>query len=389
MAADVNQTEDCYVSESYDEIVVLENVAMDDSVIEAVDNEVVVESASDGGSDDIYQAPSNADSTIYIDPNAGGSGDGSQEAPYNTIQAALDNIDTSNHNTLVLMDGEYKGDANTNLNIPGNIIIQSGSGNPTVDFENVANSWNFEGSNVVLNGIIFKNAENSNAIISTVGNVNNYTIRSCKFTNNVNSTLLNLSKVNEVSIIGCEFASNLATNDDKYSIIADNSNNISLNRNEVELNRYVTSGGFIHANNITNISLTKNDFSAIDSLSDGGVIYLNNASGKINVYDNIFVNPRCEQTGGHVYINANGADNITISENSFIGSSLKSKEGQGIYLSSTNSKGISISNNSFSRLASTNNGAAISISSNNDKVINIEDNEFTASRISNGRGGSI
>lgn len=39
MAADVNQTEDCYVSESYDEIVVLENVAMDDSVIEAVDNE--------------------------------------------------------------------------------------------------------------------------------------------------------------------------------------------------------------------------------------------------------------------------------------------------------------------------------------------------------------
>lgn len=287
------------------------------------------------------------------------------------------------------MDGEYKGDANTNLNIPGNIIIQSGSGNPTVDFENVANSWNFEGSNVVLNGIIFKNAENSNAIISTVGNVNNYTIRSCKFTNNVNSTLLNLSKVNEVSIIGCEFASNLATNDDKYSIIADNSNNISLNRNEVELNRYVTSGGFIHANNITNISLTKNDFSAIDSLSDGGVIYLNNASGKINVYDNIFVNPRCEQTGGHVYINANGADNITISENSFIGSSLKSKEGQGIYLSSTNSKGISISNNSFSRLASTNNGAAISISSNNDKVINIEDNEFTASRISNGRGGSI
>ena len=138
---------------------------MDDSVIEAVDNEVVVESASDGGSDDIYQAPSNADSTIYIDPNAGGSGDGSQEAPYNTIQAALDNIDTSNLNTLVLMDGEYKGDANTNLNIPGNIIIQSGGGNPTVDFENLANSWNFEGSNVVLNGITFKNAENSNAII--------------------------------------------------------------------------------------------------------------------------------------------------------------------------------------------------------------------------------
>ena len=387
MAADINQTDDGYVSEAYDEVVVLENAVIDDSVCEVVDSEVIAESVDDRGSGDIYQDSSDGSSTIYINPNAESSGDGSQESPYNTIQEALDNIDSGNENTLVLMDGIYKGDSNTNLDIPGNVLITA-SGNPTVDFENTAKSWNFEGSNVVLSGITFINAANSNAIINAAGNVNNYTIKSCTFKDNINSTLLNLSNVDDINIQGCTFTSNLATADGKYSIIADNANNITLQNNNVKYNSYATSGAFINANNAKDISIRNNEFDGIMSFGDGGVVYLNNASGGIVVYNNLFINPRTDGTGGFLYINAANTDEISISKNTFFGSAYTdTKEGQAIYLSSSNSNNISVIDNEFERLYSTDKGGAISILSSNDKFVNIEDNNFEYSR--SGYGSSI
>jgi len=426
---DLAVSEEVIVVESADveEVVVTEYT--EEVVIESSDSdveyeyvdEVVVESSSGdvlSSSDvdyDVYQAPQ--DVIVYVSPDAGTTGDGSYDNPYNSINAALNGLDSSNSNTIMLMDGTYKGNENINLsNIPGNIIIMAdNNANPTIDFENTANNWNFIGSHVMLNGITFTNANNSNGIITTVGNVNNYSIVGCSFISNINSTLINFNSVSDVSIAQCNFTSNLATSDDKFSIISSDATNVSITSNKINNQQYNSTGGVVHADNVINLEFSKNNLQKVFSVN-GGAVYGNNINN-LNFNDNSVIESGCDHgSGGALYL-IQSKGNIIIHDDTFYGDgntsemggalyldvqptklSIKdnifsfpgefnTRQGQGIYLKTKNCGNVDIVENTFIFCSSTGVGGAIYLNSNNDKI-NITDNLIFGSGSQNS-GGSI
>ncbi|WP_297826011.1 right-handed parallel beta-helix repeat-containing protein [uncultured Methanobrevibacter sp.] len=386
VAADVDDSGSGDLGVSVDEAISVE-VADVDEVVESYDVDEVVVSYDVAGSsdseissssnvnstDEVYQAPEG--SVIYVNPDAGSSGDGSYSNPYNSINSALSGLDSSSSNTIVLMDGIYKGNENTQLsNISGNIIMMADNGaNPIIDFENTANNWNFAASHVMLNGITFTNANNSNGIISTVGNVNNYSIVNCSFKSNKDSTLLNLASVSNVSIEQCTFASNLATVNGRHPIISSNANNVSFTDNIVHNQQYNADSGVLYGSNINNLNFNNNSISEVRCIN--GCLYLTQSRGDINISGNILENitgsSNMQSSGSVGYISSQNS-NIYLLNNEVKGCSGSATS---VYVNARNTNVVA-KNNIFNECSSKT--RELYVNANSGDVI-LENNTFTTS----------
>ena len=434
VAADVDDSNSDDLAVSVDEVVVVESADVQEEVVTEDVEEVVIESsdssnvqnesayevvvesssgdvlsASDVGND-VYQAPQ--DAIVYVNPDAGTSGDGSYDNPYNSINAALNSLDSSNSNTIMLMDGIYKGNENTQLLIStGDLSIKAYSGaKPVINFEKSSNGWTFANSNILLEGITFTNATNSSGIIKSSGNLKNFTISRCGFNDNVGSILLNLTNVDDIVIKNSNFNRNNGV-DQKAAIKLGNSNNFNFMKNKINSFDY-HSGGFIDSTNLNNIVLYDNDleyietgasgfinaansinftsnsnfYNFVNTIGDGGVICLKNATGNIKIDFDQILNLHSSKNGAFAYIEASNADNISIINNAVLAGSSSVNYGGGFYISSKNSDDINISNNYFDNCVATNYGGALYINSNNDASITLDKNSFSSSKANNGGG---
>ena len=120
-------------------------------------------------------------SVVYVDLNAGGNGNGSENSPFSSISEAIS--DANNNSRIVLKDGVYKGVSNTGLNIDKNLIIESASNGVTIDGENKYIFFSVKhSSNLVLNNIKFVNGyTNDYAQLSAINNRGNLTIVNSSF----------------------------------------------------------------------------------------------------------------------------------------------------------------------------------------------------------------
>ena len=95
--------------------------------------------------------------SVYVSPDGDDQwGNGSYDSPYSSISYAIGM--SSNNSEIILMDGNYKGNLNTNIYVNKDVTINANSNRVTIDGE----SKNFffkiaEGSSVVLNNIKFIN----------------------------------------------------------------------------------------------------------------------------------------------------------------------------------------------------------------------------------------
>lgn len=96
-------------------------------------------------------------SQIYVSPTANCSqSNGSQIYPYCNLKSAFNTIQSGG--TVILMEGTYKGNNNTNLTIQsGSYSISSSNGpaNTTIDCENTNYGMNLYSGSFAIQGLTF------------------------------------------------------------------------------------------------------------------------------------------------------------------------------------------------------------------------------------------
>jgi hypothetical protein len=96
-------------------------------------------------------------SQIYVSPTANCSqSNGSQNYPYCNLKAAFNTIQTGG--TVILLEGIYKGNNNTNLTIQSgsyNIASSSGPANTTIDCEYINYGMNLNYGSFAIQGLTF------------------------------------------------------------------------------------------------------------------------------------------------------------------------------------------------------------------------------------------
>ena len=108
------------------------------------------------GSDDIVNSPE--DNVVYVDASGSDSGSGASDSPFQTIKKGLTTVGS---NGTLYLNGEFKGDSNTNLEIKNaNLVITSEKG-ATIDGGNNARIFSITNSTLVLNNVNFVNAFSS------------------------------------------------------------------------------------------------------------------------------------------------------------------------------------------------------------------------------------
>ena len=126
-----------------------------------------------------------APKTYYVNASAASGGTGTETAPFQTLNAALNKAE--NGDTIMIAAGEYKGTDNTGLSIYRNLnFIKYGEGEAIFDAESQRRIWTVMDRSVNIIGLTFKNGKstsNGGAIYMRGGNVIN-----CTFIDNTAST---------------------------------------------------------------------------------------------------------------------------------------------------------------------------------------------------------
>ena len=114
---------------------------------------------------------------------------GTQDAPFKTIQKAIDTVNNNKQSATIYLDGNFKGVGNTNLTVPGNLHINFiGVGNSSIDGEvnytlkeELSDGEYYWGSGIEWHP--YSNGKGNWAMSITQGNglitISNFTIKNC------------------------------------------------------------------------------------------------------------------------------------------------------------------------------------------------------------------
>lgn len=173
---------------------------------------LAVVSANENASMEVL--PDSVSDEIYVSPvGSDFDGDGSFNAPYGSLKFA---VDVANNNSkIVLIDGTYKGNSNTNININKDLTIESRSNGVTLDgngenyFFNVA-----KGSSLVLNNIKFINGFTDSYLqLGIINNQGKLLVNNSSFSsmNSIMGTFLNEGElILDNLVVSSSYSKNLA-----------------------------------------------------------------------------------------------------------------------------------------------------------------------------------
>jgi len=225
-AVDADDNNDTIVSSADAEALAIENDvnAIDDLSENVVDggDEALADDAASGAvgkndGNDLLSMDNNengnvltaAPKTYYVNASAVSGGTGSQTAPYQTLNAAL-NV-AENGDTIMIAAGEYKGSDNTGLSIWRNLnFIKYGESEAIFDAEGQGRIWTVMGMSANIIGLTFKNGKstsNGGAIYMRGGNLINCTFIDNNITGDYGGAIYCLYYTN---VTNCNFTGNNA-----------------------------------------------------------------------------------------------------------------------------------------------------------------------------------
>ena len=184
---------------------------------------------ADGGHDN---------SIVYVDSNAGSSGNGSENSPFSSISEAISGA--GNNSRIILKDGVYKGVSNTGLNVDKNLIIESASNGVTIDGESKYAFFNVkDSSNLVLNNIKFVNGyTNDYSQLSAISNKGNLTIANSSFSK-MNTVMGVIFNEGTLTITDSKISDSVSKN---MAQLITNIGNCYISGSQILDNPYATSG---------------------------------------------------------------------------------------------------------------------------------------------------
>ena len=263
--------------------------------------------------------PLEDDGNIYISPTGSASGNGTRDNPFPDLNTAISNLNTSKNNTIIVMEGVYKGSSNTQVNINvNNLTIKADTNTkPIFNFEKGTNNYiTIKSSNIQIDGLTFTNFANYPLYLY---NSKNFSIYNSLFTNGTNSAIYISNYNNKTRIENCTFK-NINDTSSTYGIISSISySNNTIIINNTFINNSANLGAiFLNQANGTN-QIENNTFINNSAITSAGAIY--STTSNLEIKNNYFINNTAEEYGGAIYIL--NSKNVSLDNNTFINNTAK------------------------------------------------------------------
>jgi len=231
---------------------------------------------------------------------------------YLNISSAYDNA-SDNGDTILIAEGQYSGEGNTNITIAKNITIQGQSQSRTI-INGTGTNWIFHiqpGCNVLIRNLTLTNGTRDNG--GAIYNTGNLTVENCTFTNNTafaGGAIYNYCYAGSVvcNVTNSTFTNNTATYYDGGgaicnigSVVCNLTNSTFTNNTAANyggaIYNYCGSGSLVC--NVTNCNFTNNTAFAGGAIYNGCVVY-SDSSVVCNVTNCTFTNNNADY-GGAIY----------------------------------------------------------------------------------------
>ena len=324
----------------------------------------------------------NQSNVYYVGGNTTTDGDGSVDNPYNNLKQALDS--SKNGDTIIINDGIFSGENNTNLVISKSLTLKAAEGaTPIFNGQSKNRIFVIQSPNVTLDGLTFVNGnvpkfggalliENSNT------NIRNCTFRNC-YANAGGAVFIYPSVSNTVFKDTCIERCQATYGGGVY--LYDSSVNNTVFDNTTFRNCYAGLAAAIY-NKGSNTKIINSTFNK-SRATDGGSIFNDKKSSNLLINGSSFNNNVADDQGGAIY--AGGSTNpITIVNSNFTNNIAYDNSVMGGGALLLNGIGNKIINSTFSNNMAYEKGGAILFTRSNNSVINCTFDNNSAVR-----GGAI
>ena len=324
----------------------------------------------------------NQSNVYYVGGNTTTDGDGSVDNPYNNLNLALNS--SKSGDTIIINDGIFSGENNTNLVISKSLTLKAAEGaTPIFNGQSKNRIFVIKSPNVTLDGLTFINGNVPNyggalLIQNSNTNIRNCTFRNC-YANAGGAVFIYPSVSNTVfkdtSIERCQ-----ATYGGGAYLYASSVNNTVFD-NTTFRNCYAGLAAAIY-NKGSNTKIINSTFNK-SRATDGGSIFNDKKSSNLLINGSSFNNNVADDQGGAIY--AGGSTNpITIINSNFTNNVAYDNSVMGGGALLLNGIGNKIINSTFSNNMAYEKGGAILFTRSNNSVINCTFDNNSAVR-----GGAI
>lgn len=325
----------------------------------------------------------NQSNVYYVGGNTTTDGDGSVDNPYNNLKQALNS--SKNGDTIIINDGIFSGENNTNLNISKSLTLKAAEGaTPIFNGQSKNRIFEIRSPNVTLDGLTFVNGNDPNyggalLIRNSNTNIRNCTFRNC-YANAGGAVFIYPSVSNTVFKDTCIERCQATYGGGVY--LYGSSVNNTVFDNTTFRNCYATSLAAAIYNKGSNTKIINSTFNK-SRATDGGSIFNDAKSSNLLINGSSFNNNVADDQGGAIY--AGGSTNpITIINSNFTNNVAYDNSVMGGGALLLNGIGNKIINSTFSNNMAYEKGGAILFTRSNNSVINCTFNNNSAVR-----GGAI
>ena len=328
----------------------------------------------------------NQSNVYYVGGNTTTDGDGSVDNPYNNLKQALDS--SKNGDTIIINDGIFSGENNTNLNISKSLTLKAAEGaTPIFNGQSKNRIFVIQSPNVTLDGLTFVNGNVpkslGGALLIKKSNTN---IRNCTFRNCYandggagGAVFIYPSVSNTVFKDTCIERCQATYGGGVY--LYDSSVNNTVFDNTTFRNCYAGLAAAIY-NKGSNTKIINSTFNK-SRATYGGSIFDDKESSNLLINGSSFNNNVADDQGGAIY--AGGSTNpITIVNSNFTNNIAYDNSVMGGGALLLNGIGNKIINSTFSNNMAYEKGGAILFTRSNNSVINCTFDNNSAVR-----GGAI
>ena len=325
----------------------------------------------------------NQSNVYYVGGNTTTDGDGSVDNPYNNLKQALDS--SKNGDTIIINDGIFSGENNTNLVISKSLTLKAAEGaTPIFNGQSKNRIFVIQSPNVTLDGLTFVNGnvpkfggalliENSNT------NIRNCTFRNC-YANAGGAVFIYPSVSNTVFKDTCIERCQATYGGGVY--LYNGTVNNTVFDNTTFRNCYAAIYAAAIYNKGSNTKIINSTFNK-SRATDGGSIFNDKKSSNLLINGSSFNNNVADDQGGAIY--AGGSTNpITIVNSNFTNNIAYDNSVMGGGALLLNGIGNKIINSTFSNNMAYEKGGAILFTRSNNSVINCTFDNNSAVR-----GGAI
>ena len=324
----------------------------------------------------------NQSNVYYVGGNTTTDGDGSVDNPYNNLKQALDS--SKNGDTIIINDGIFSGENNTNLVISKSLTFKAAEGaTPIFNGQSKNRIFVIQSPNVTLDGLTFVNGNVPNyggalLIQNSNTNIRNCTFRNC-YANAGGAVFIYPSVSNTVFKDTCIERCQATYGGGVY--LYDSSVNNTVFDNTTFRNCYAGLAAAIY-NKGSNTKIINSTFNK-SRATDGGSIFNDKKSSNLLINGSSFNNNVADDQGGAIY--AGGSTNpITIVNSNFTNNIAYDNSVMGGGALLLNGIGNKIINSTFSNNMAYEKGGAILFTRSNNSVINCTFDNNSAVR-----GGAI